>query len=99
MEDIDLIIAGKNGDTKNDSVFDELQTSLFADKTLIGYKHLCGEYPTSPAFACWLGANILKSGTVPGMMNGKNPGQRLKTILIYNHYQQIHHSLYLLSAC
>jgi 3-oxoacyl-(acyl-carrier-protein) synthase len=99
MEDIGLIITGKNGDTKNDRIYGELQTSLFAGKAQIGYKHLCGEYPTSSAFACWLAANILKFRMVPGSRNAEGSGQKLKTILIYNHYQHIHHSLYLLSAC
>ncbi|MCW3117761.1 MAG: 3-oxoacyl-(acyl carrier protein) synthase, partial [Chitinophagaceae bacterium] len=99
MQEIDLVITGRNGDPKNDKVYKELQQSLFAGKVLVDYKHLCGEYPTSSAFACWLAANILKSGNVPGLVEKKRSGTKLKNVLIYNHYQDIHHSVYLLSAC
>ncbi|XHR94482.1 hypothetical protein ACFJIV_30115 [Mucilaginibacter sp. UC70_90] len=63
----------------------------------MGYKHLCGEYPTSSAFALWLTANILKTGSVPATIGQATTP--VKKILIYNHYQMIHHSLILLSAC
>jgi 3-oxoacyl-[acyl-carrier-protein] synthase II len=99
IHDIDLVITGRNGDIKNDKVYRELQQSLFQEKTKIDYKHLCGEYPTSSAFALWLAANILKYKTIPGLSQKKYPDKKLKNILIYNHYQGIHHSLYLLSAC
>jgi 3-oxoacyl-(acyl-carrier-protein) synthase len=95
IDDIDIIICGRNGDLNNDSVYNELDQSLFSNKTTIGYKQLCGEYPTSSAFALWLAANSLKTGQVPGATVNKRP----ESILIYNHYQNIHHSLYLLSAC
>lgn len=95
MNDLDLIICGKNGDPANDSIYHQLGKSIFAGKEILSYKHFCGEYPTSSAFALWYAANILKTGQVPGNENRRNP----KTILIYNHYQQIHHSIYLLSAC
>lgn len=93
--DVDVILYGRNGDIKNDSVYNELDQSVFANKSTISYKHLCGEYPTSSAFALWLASNSLKTGRIPGIVDGKRP----ESILIYNHYQQIHHSFYLLSAC
>lgn len=97
IDDIDVIIAGKNGDTSNDSIYEQLQLSTFANKPLINYKHLCGEYPTSSAFALWLAANSIKNGSFPSVISGT--GIPLKKVLIYNHYQNIHHSLILLSAC
>ncbi|MGC4034528.1 MAG: beta-ketoacyl synthase chain length factor [Chitinophagaceae bacterium] len=93
VKDIDLVICGKNGDPGNDAIYHLLEQSLFNGKQMLGYKHLCGEYPTSTAFAVWYAANILKTGAEN--IIEKKP----KTVLIYNHYQQIHHSLYLLSGC
>jgi len=94
VSDIDLIIQGRNGDVRNDLIYSNIGQKLFPGKTIIDYKHLCGEYPTSSAFALWLAANILKTGKIPYQAL-ENP----KKILFYNHYQNIHHSLYLLSAC
>jgi 3-oxoacyl-[acyl-carrier-protein] synthase II len=99
IDDIDLVITGRNGDSKSDSVFNELDLSVFKDKPSINYKHLCGEYATSSSFALWLAANIIKTGTVPevtGTKKGKK--ERIRKLLIYNHYLNIHHSLMLVSA-
>jgi 3-oxoacyl-[acyl-carrier-protein] synthase II len=100
IKDVDLVITGKNGDWKNDSVYDKLSKTLFADSPLAYYKHLCGDYPVSVSFALWLAANIISRGEVPATivdsaLKNKSP----KKILIYNHYQNSYHSLMLLSSC
>jgi 3-oxoacyl-[acyl-carrier-protein] synthase II len=97
INDIDLVITGKNGDAKNDAVYAQLQQTVFAGASAINYKHLCGEYTTSSAFALWLGANIIKTGAVPAVL--EQVTKPVKRVLVYNHYQQVHHSLMLLSAC
>lgn len=97
INDIDLVITGRNGDIKNDKIYHDLGQSIFADTTLVNYKHLCGEYPTSSSFALWLAANIIKTGTVPPIV--ENIEIEPKKVLIYNHYQGNYHSLMLLSAC
>ena len=99
-DDIDLILTGKNGDVYEDEAYNFLGQSIFQNKTLINYKHLCGEYPTATAFALWLGANIIKTNSVPLIVaRAKIKTEKIKNILIYNHYQNIHHSLLLISAC
>ena len=99
IEDIDLIITGRNGDAKGDSIYKQLESSIFKNKSSLNYKHLCGEYSTSTSFALWLAANIIKSGTAPAATVYESlNGDKLKRILIYNHYHNIHHSLMLVSA-
>jgi 3-oxoacyl-[acyl-carrier-protein] synthase II len=100
LQDIDLIITGKSGDAKSDMVFDDLQQNIFKTTAAVNYKNLSGEYPTASAFALWMAANICKLGTVPyNLLNGAANEKKIKRVLIYNHYQQIHHSLFLVSAC
>lgn len=97
--DIDLVITGKNGDTRNDKIYKELDSSLFANTGLANYKHLCGEFPVSSSFALWLAAGIIKKELVPGVIIGRKPKTSApKKILIYNHYQNKYHSLMLVSA-
>lgn len=96
--DIDLIIIGKNGDQTGDAVYQQLAETVFKSIPAIPYKHLCGEYPTSTAFATWLAASVVRSGSLPAVLNILVPKQ-IKRVLIYNHYQNIHHSLLLVSAC
>lgn len=98
MKDVDLIITGRNGDTSGDKVYDDLEKNLFPDIQTIGYKHLCGEYPTSTGFALWLASSIVKDGKLPNLYQGSTT-KAIRRILIYNHFQKIHHSLMLVSAC
>ncbi len=99
INDIDLVITGRNGDTRNDEVYKNLGNTLFRSSSLANYKHLCGEYSTSSSFALWLATNIIKKGVVPEVVVERNfhltAPQR---ILIYNHYQNKYHSLMLISA-
>lgn len=100
LHEIDLIVTGKNGDIKSDEIFNHLQHRIFNKNYLVNYKNLCGEYPTSTAFALWMAANIIKSATMPAVLKYTGPKQKpIKRILIYNHNQGIHHSLLLISAC
>lgn len=88
ISDIDLIINGMNGDPANDETYHELNRGLFNSQKNISYRNLCGEYPTSSSFALWYAATMLKSEPKPR-----------RRILIYNHYKNIHHSLFLVSSC
>jgi 3-oxoacyl-[acyl-carrier-protein] synthase II len=98
-EKVDLVITGKNGDTKNDAVYKQIIVDVFTTNAIANYKHLCGEYPVSSSFALWLAANILKRAEVPEVVFERESGVAVhKTILIYNHYQNKYHSLMLLSA-
>jgi 3-oxoacyl-[acyl-carrier-protein] synthase II len=100
INDIDLLIEGRNGDFRGDGLYDRLARTLFQSTQSIPYKHLCGEYPTSSAFALWLACVILKSGQpfVSGKQE-KAGAKPVKRILIYNEVQNIHHSLFLVTAC
>jgi len=100
IDDIDLVITGKNGDLKNDEVYRQLSLSLFNNTSLANYKHLCGEYPTSASFALWLAANIIKKEEVPAVIKERDIKiANLKKVLVYNHYLNRYHSLMLVSAC
>lgn len=97
--DIDLVITGRNGDIQHDQLFDQLDQTIFAGKNTAGFKHLCGEYPTASAFALWLASNIIKQKQVPAVLGTAPADQPVQRILIYNHYQNLQHSLFLVSAC
>jgi len=99
IDDIDLVITGKSGDIVHDDIYDQLNRSLFNHSAIANYKHLCGEYPTSAAFALWLASNIAKGGKVSRIIMERNSKNTVpKRILVYNHYQKIYHSLMLVSA-
>lgn len=100
INDIDIVITGKNGDASSDKIYDELTETVFASKEIVNYKYLCGEYPTASSFAMWLAAVAIRDGKLPAALaNTVSTGKKFQRVLIYNHYQGIHHSLSLLSAC
>jgi hypothetical protein len=99
INDIDLVLLGQN-DTAGDSIYNAMKSGILVGTNQGYYKHLCGEYYTSSAFAAWLAANLLKRQVVPDtvLLNGKQT-KPLKNILIWNHFRNINHSFMLLSAC
>jgi 3-oxoacyl-[acyl-carrier-protein] synthase II len=100
VNDIDLIVTGRNGDMASDKIYDQLEQTVFMNVPSLNYKHLCGEYPTASAFAFWLAANTIKQGKAPALLAQNSSGNKtIKRVLVYNHYLNMHHSLFLLSAC
>jgi 3-oxoacyl-[acyl-carrier-protein] synthase II len=93
LEDIDLIISGKNGDAVTDAPLNHLEKGLFKNNRIAHYKHLCGEYPTASSFALWMAANVIKTGALHGS------SASVKKALICTHYQNKYWSLMLVSAC
>jgi 3-oxoacyl-[acyl-carrier-protein] synthase II len=100
INEIDLVIAGLNGDIVNDTLYDQLNTTILKGTRVLPYKHLCGEYPTSSAFALWYAATELRAGRVKDRHEAAAAGTaNKKHVLIYNNYKNIHHSLFLVSSC
>ena len=102
ISNIDLLITGKNGDAKNDLLYNLIESNLFPNTLSVNYKHLCGEYPTATSFALWLATNIIQTNTIPDCLKqniSDNKNINARKVLVYNNYLNIHHSIYLLSAC
>lgn len=98
--DIELVLTGKNGDYEHDIPYDELIQQLFPHASSGVYKHLCGEYQTSNAFALWIGSRILKEERIPAVVLQKGGVESVvRRVLIYNKYLGKHHSLILLESC
>lgn len=97
---IDAVILGVNGDYQEDSIYHDLQRGLFQEIVQVGYKHLSGESFSSTIFGLWVAAKMLKKQKVPEIiqLNHVDPGP-LNNILIYNHWQNTNHSLFLVSQC
>ena len=98
---IDWIFAGLNGDQAGDQIYMEMITNIFPPGyNLAAWKHLCGEYHTSSAFATWAASKAIKHQAVPDILRIKSREGRhdVKNILIYNHFKGTHHSFILLKA-
>jgi len=93
IEKIDAIILGINGDIRTDFWYHNIIASSFKTQTIIAYKNLVGEYPTSSAFALKLAHDIIKTQYIPKQISFRKSQKLIKNILIYNHYRGIQHSL------
>ncbi len=98
-KEIGLVILGFSGDKEKDHIYQSLSEHTFNQNSIAYFKHLSGEYHTATAFALWLAAEIIKTGNIPEDILTKQKTESTKHILIYNHYENINHSLYLLSKC
>ena len=96
----DLVILGINGDSAGDEVYMNLRNSVFSDMPAAYYKHLCGEYDTSSAFALAMATGIIREQKVPEIMKlDEKTVTEIKNILIYNHFRNTGHSSILISSC
>lgn len=92
--EIDGVLFGLNGDVRYDSNYEELMAGFLKNKTHMYYKHLCGEYYTSSAFALWVGSLILEDGQIPEVIKLNSSNKKdVKNILIYNQVKNSEHSL------
>jgi len=96
----DLVILGVNGDQTGDEVYSNLRKGIFKNIPAVYYKHLCGEYDTSSAFALAMAAGIIREQHVPDIMKlDSMPDGKIHNILIYNHLRNVNHSVILVSSC
>jgi hypothetical protein len=99
ISDIDLVIFGNNGDCELDKIYKTLQETLFEDVPQAYFKHLSGEFHTAGAFALWMASQILSHEKYPDFIKANDlKSVKMRTILIYNHYSNINHSLFLLKS-
>jgi 3-oxoacyl-[acyl-carrier-protein] synthase II len=104
----DFILTG--ADDPNVSPLREVVQSVFPDIPTGDYKHLCGEYPVSTAFACWLATRMIQDQSMPSIIteargsrsaalfNTSIP-QHFNTFLVLNSYFGTHYSLIQIKAC
>ena len=94
VADVDLLVLGNNGDTSGDGIYNRLISGIFKKKPYCFFKNLCGEYATASGFALYLTSGIMSAQCVPeGITSHGRIPKKINNVLIYNHYQNINHSL------
>ena len=98
VSELSLILAGYNGDNRYDKNYCNFISRVSDAVPVAAYKHLCGEYFTSSAFAAQAALLSLHTGNVaPYMMLRGKLNTKPEHILFYNRHQNIEHSLMLFS--
>ncbi len=99
-EDISLVLIGNSGDIRYEQKTRALQNSYFKEIPQGNFKHLCGEYMTNSSFGLWLASSIFKTGKVPAIvLTNDKKLEKVKNILIINHFRDVEYSLILVSQC
>jgi len=97
IDDIDVVVLGLTGDKAFDDSFNTLNKTYFTNQAQVYFKHLCGEYKTAASFAFWLACKMIHTGSIPDAVRLNQIDRKPKRVLIYNHYNNVNHSLILLS--
>lgn len=99
---ISTVFSGENGDSRILPFYEQIENT-FDSATVCRYKHLCGEYPTTTAYALWLAMKAFQENRIPTLLNMKRGEvkeiSREEHILIYNAYQGYQHSFILVKGC
>jgi 3-oxoacyl-[acyl-carrier-protein] synthase II len=100
FDDIDIVIAGLNGDARQQYIYNTILPNFQEQTHILAFKHLVGEYDTSGGFALWLSSQLFETNAIPDVLSyKKGMSQRFRNVLIVNHYLLGNVSFQLLSAC
>lgn len=84
-DDIDILVSGMNGDSRNKYLVDPLLAGCSANTTVAAFKHLSGEYDTASGFGLWLACHIISTQRVPAeVIYRQGVSERIRNILIVN---------------
>lgn len=91
VDDIDLLVTGRNGNEENNKVYDDFENIFNMKDKSESYKDIFGESFTTSAYSVCYAYECLKKGITPS-------GRKVKNVLLYNHYENKDHSLILLTC-
>lgn len=95
--EIDTVLLGLNGDARHDGFYTTIQNEL-SPADFYSFKNLSGDYRTATSFATYLAAHLTqgKGNDLPVIQYAGQFSRNPKTVLIYNHWDNKHHSFILL---
>lgn len=93
---IDAVLMGYNGDSRYDYIYDDLAQALFTGASIVGFKHLLGEYDTVTAAGVAISLRLLGEQRIPAalQLSGTQPKQ-IARVLIYTQRRGRNHGLIL----
>lgn len=98
FSEIDVLLSGMNGDTKNDQEMQQLNKKFFENSSILGFKHLCGEHMTASTFGIYVASQIIKQQSIPEVLILQNKNRAPKTVLLHNKYKH-YHSFFIFERC
>ena len=102
IDDVNLVMTGKNGNPKNDKCYSETLHSIMPNVPQLHYKHIFGENFTSSALGVYAASHCLNRGYVPNFLYEdpcqSSPNQKVNNILLFNQMDGNEYSFVLLKT-
>ena len=84
-EDIDILVSGMNGDSRNRFLMDPLVANCSPNTAIVTFKQLSGEYDTVSGFGLWLADYIIRKQHIPAEVIYKQGASKtIRNILVCN---------------
>lgn len=85
IDDIDILLSGMNGDSRNLSLMEPLNAYIPPAASIAVFKHLCGEYATAAGFGLWIANYIFTHKAVPKEIIYRNgTTNKIRNLLLCN---------------
>ncbi len=92
-----LLLSGENGDNRILKFYEACEGLLGNDTPLARFKHMGGGVPTATSFALWLSCHALQQKKLPAhMMKRPFTEASCNSVLLYNNYKGVQHSIMLI---
>lgn len=93
-----VLLEGRSGNTRYYPFYEASEKVAGPRAVKAVFKHLCGSYYTSDAFALWSAAQIIKSGHVPAMFLPSRAIQNPRYVVVYDHVSYGEHVFQIISV-
>lgn len=99
ISDLDAVILGNNGDSRYDSIYENLSDSLLKEIPQISFKNVLGEFDTVSAIAVEIALKVFEYQKIPVPLKLNHVNRNsYRKILIYNQRRGKNHSCILMEA-
>jgi 3-oxoacyl-(acyl-carrier-protein) synthase len=99
IKDVDAVMLGISGNKVNDEVYYRNAPLLFGETPITIYKQLFGECYAASGLGMYAAATCLRKQRIPKhlLLHSGKEMNNIKTLLLYNHWEDKNHSFILLS--
>ena len=102
IDDVNLVMTGKNGNPENDQCYSETLQSIMPNVPQLHYKHIFGENFTSSALGVYAASHCLSQGCVPHFLYEdpcqSSPNEKINNIILFNQMNGQEYTFVLLKA-
>ncbi|MEZ5017460.1 MAG: beta-ketoacyl synthase N-terminal-like domain-containing protein [Flavipsychrobacter sp.] len=89
-QNVDLVLLGDSGDKSTSEFYTQLRENIFKDVCQTSFKHLCGEYAVSSAYAL----SLLVDRELSDSLFRTDRPEKIRKVIIVNHFMHYYNCWY-----